>query len=205
MSSHCPPAPDLCGVPSERMGFMPSVPGVSPRAGMHTPRWGDYLSQRDTAYQPRVQPWVFGVIHPRVLKERRMSSHCPPAPDLCGVPSERMGFMPSVPGVSPRAGMHTPRWGDYLSQRDTAYQPRVQPWVFGVIHPRVLKERHITSDGHQTCEHPQYGAPSERSFRGARNPELHSGLGCDAPVGALVLEHGCKLGVALRAGLRCPG
>jgi hypothetical protein len=33
------------------MGFMPSVPGVAPRAGMHTPRWGDGLSQRDTGYQ----------------------------------------------------------------------------------------------------------------------------------------------------------
>jgi len=63
------------------------------------------VSQRDIAYQPRATLWEPCPIHPRVLKERRISSHRPPAPELCGVPSERIHCGISVPRVAPWAGM----------------------------------------------------------------------------------------------------
>ncbi len=68
------------------------------------PRWGDGLSQRDTAYQRRVQPWEPCQANPRVLKERCISPNGEPAPDLtrCGVPSEPMYVILSIP----RASMH---------------------------------------------------------------------------------------------------
>jgi len=62
------------------------------------------MSQRDTAYQPRATLWVSGCTNPRVLKERRISPNGERATDRprYGVPSERMVFVPSVPGVAPR-------------------------------------------------------------------------------------------------------
>jgi len=90
--------------------------------------WGDGLSQRDTAYQRRVQPWEPCHANPRVLKERCISPNGEPAPDLtrCGVPSEPMYVILSIPsshtqGVA-QGWYAPPRWGDSLSQRDTAYQ-----------------------------------------------------------------------------------
>jgi|GEM_PF-3552116 len=68
------------------------------------------MPQRGNAYQPRVQRWVSGFAYPRVLKERCISSDGRRMPDqcLCGVPSERMDYLPPVPGALPRAGMHRP-------------------------------------------------------------------------------------------------
>ena len=68
------------------------------------------MPQRGNAYQPRVQPWGFESPNLRVLKERRISSDGGRVPDhpQCGVPSERMNYIPPVPGVVPRAGMRCP-------------------------------------------------------------------------------------------------
>lgn len=55
-----------------------------------------------------------------------------------------MGFVPSVTGVAPRAGMQSPLWGEDMSQRDTAYQPRATLWACHAPDPRVLKERCIS-------------------------------------------------------------
>jgi len=60
------------------------------------------------AYQLRATLWVFGFVDLRVLKERRISSHHHLAPNLCGVPSERIRFAIPVPRVAPWAGMRRP-------------------------------------------------------------------------------------------------
>ena len=66
------------------------------------------MSQRNTAYQPRATLWVGHAPDSRVLKERRISSHHPPAPELCGAPSERgNGWIP-IPRALPWAGMRCP-------------------------------------------------------------------------------------------------
>ena len=54
-----------------------------------------------TAYQPRVEPWEQRPAHPRVLKGRRIPWHHQPAPEPCGVPSERIRFSFPVPGLRP--------------------------------------------------------------------------------------------------------
>ena len=58
----------------------------------------------------RATPWVFQARrYERVLKERRISSRRPPAPDLCGVPSERENrWCIAVPRALPWAGMQCP-------------------------------------------------------------------------------------------------
>jgi len=68
------------------------------------------VSQRDTAYQPRATLWVDDGVYKCVLKERRISPNGERATDRprYGVPSERVVFVPSVPGVAPRAGMQGP-------------------------------------------------------------------------------------------------
>ena len=79
------------------------------RAGMQRPV-GQVLSQRDIAYQPRARLWVSKERDSRVLKERCISldgEYLHDQPRF-GVPSEREGFIVSVPGVAPRAGMRCP-------------------------------------------------------------------------------------------------
>ena len=84
------------------------------------------IPQRGNAYQPRVKPWVEVPHESRVLKERRISSDGRYAPEQprCGVPSERMNCIPTIPGVSPRAGM---RYSVGAWKFPSA--PRALPWA----------------------------------------------------------------------------
>jgi len=66
------------------------------------------LSQRDTAYQPRVQPWDRDGGWKRVLKERRIGRARVGDATVCGVPSERGDVRGVVPRALPWAGMRGP-------------------------------------------------------------------------------------------------
>jgi len=165
-----------CGVPSERITLARFIPGVAPRAGMHPPRWGDCLSQRDTAYHPRATLWVGHAPDPRVLKERRIFSDCEPAPNptRCGVPSERIDCGISVPRVAPWAGMRG-SVGAYGQRHFPIFAPkgrripakgetldRATLWVGHAPDPRVLKERRISPNDGRVPDQPLCGVPSER-------------------------------------------
>lgn len=66
---------------------------------------GGSLPQRGKVYQPSATLWVWNIHKSRVLKERCISSHRLPAPESCGVPSERINGVDSIPRVAPWAGM----------------------------------------------------------------------------------------------------
>jgi len=100
--------PSRCGIPSECYGLVPSVPGVTLRAGMQLPLWGEEMSHGDNAYQPGAMPWVCHASDSRVPRERGISSdggHVTDQP-RCGIPSGRIHCGISVPRVSPWADMH---------------------------------------------------------------------------------------------------
>lgn len=59
------------------------------------------MSQRDIAYQPRVQPWEWDRGYECVLKERRMDRARVGDTTVCGVPSERVVGGPLFPGRCP--------------------------------------------------------------------------------------------------------
>ncbi len=63
------------------------------------------MSQRDTAYQPRVQPWEPCPAYPRVLKERRIGWALGCDATVCSVPSERGKREHERPRALPWAGM----------------------------------------------------------------------------------------------------
>ena len=192
---NCPAPSSLqCGVPSERMNGGPSVPGVTPRAGMRCPVGVIFCAKGATAYQRRVRPWVFPIPGGGGGMKAR--------PTRCGVPSERMNGGPSVPGVTPRAGMHTPLWGDPMRQRRYRIPAkgnaleRVQPWEWDFGYGCVLKERRIDRAGvgdAMIC-----GVLSERGndiphlpralpWAGMRGPV---GAGIDATIGGVPSERG---------------
>lgn len=69
------------------------------------------VSQRDTAYQPRVQSWGWNGENGCVLKERRNGGYVTGQP-VSGVPTERGNRRGEVPRVSPWAGMRGPVGAD---------------------------------------------------------------------------------------------
>jgi len=75
--------------------------------------------------------------------------------------------------------------GFSMPQRGEAYQPRASLWVCNAPDPRVLKERRITSDGHQTCKQPLCGVPSERLGFVIFGPRSAPWAGMRSSVGAL--------------------
>jgi hypothetical protein len=95
-------------------------------------RIGFGVTQRVTAYQPRVQPWESG-----------REGHRIPAQGATlgigfGVTQRVTAYQPRVqPWESGREGQRIPAQGATLgngfgvTQRVTAYQPRVQPWESG--------------------------------------------------------------------------
>ena len=159
--------PSRCGIPSECYGLVPSVPGVTPRAGMQsrlwrhvrrtgvrcrsvTPRagmqsrlWGEEMSQRDTAYQRRVKPWI------------------------------------PIPGGG--GGMST---DIRLPHRGNAYQPRATLWVCHAPNPRVLKERRISPNDGRVPDQPLCGVPSERIHLVVPVPRVSPWAGMHGSVGA---------------------
>jgi len=110
-------------------GQRPGFP--TPTEHPHTRRATPWVpgSNGASAYQRRVQPWENHTRHARVLKERRISPDHPPAPDLCGVPSERLNRATPIPRALPWAGIHRPVGAILCAKGATAYQRRATPWV----------------------------------------------------------------------------